>query len=45
MVLACNPNFVTDRGLFNSEDNWAITDSAPMLLSAPQATRDLVVIS
>lgn len=44
MVFACNPNFVMPNGLFNSEDNWVVTDGAADLLSTPSATRELVVI-
>ncbi len=34
MTFACNPNFVQKPyGMFNSDDNWAITDGQPKLLS------------
>ncbi len=46
MTFACNPNFVEKPyGMFNSEDNWAITeDGKPELLSVPKAPKELTVI-
>lgn len=46
MTFACNPNFVEKPfGMFNAEDNWAITeDGAPQLLSIPRAPAQLPVI-
>ncbi len=35
MVFACNPNFTNHLGFINAEDNWAVTEGKPDLLSAP----------
>ncbi len=45
MVFACNPNFVREFGFVNAEDNWAITEGDPELLSAPVAPDALPVVS
>jgi Xaa-Pro aminopeptidase len=44
MVFACNPNFVTDHGFFNSEENLVVTKSAPQFLSEPIAPSQLRVV-
>ena len=44
MVFACNPNFANHLGFINSEDNWAVTDGAPDLLSAPESEDRIPVI-
>ncbi len=43
-VFACNPNFSNHLGFINAEDNWAVTDAEPDLLSAPEADRDIPVV-
>ena len=45
MVFACNPNFANHLGFLNAEDNWAITDGDPDLLTDPIAQRKIPVIS
>lgn len=44
MVFACNPNFANEFGFINAEDNWAITDGDPDLLSAPMSELRIPVI-
>jgi len=44
MVFACNPNFANHLGFINAEDNWAITDSEPDLLSDPIASPRIPVV-
>lgn len=44
MVFACNPNFANEFGFINAEDNWAITDGDPDLLSDPMAELRIPVI-
>lgn len=43
-VFACNPNFSNHLGFINAEDNWAVTDGEPDLLSAPVADWDIPVV-
>ena len=43
-VFACNPNFSNHLGFINAEDNWAITDGDPDLLSAPVAEWEIPVV-
>ena len=43
-VFACNPNFSNHLGFINAEDNWAVTEGEPDLLSAPVADWDIPVI-
>jgi len=43
-VFACNPNFSNELGFINAEDNWAVTEGEPDLLSAPIAEPDIPVI-
>jgi Xaa-Pro aminopeptidase len=44
MVFACNPNFATEYGFFNSEENLVVTKSAPKFLSEPVAPSELRVV-
>ena len=44
MVFACNPNFANHLGFLNAEDNWAITDDDPDLLTDPIAPMQIPVI-
>jgi len=44
MVFACNPNFANEFGFINAEDNWAITEGDPDLLSDPMAELRIPVI-
>ena len=44
MVFACNPNFANKFGFINAEDNWAITEGDPDLLSDPMAELRIPVI-
>ena len=41
MVFACNPNFMTDYGFFNIEENLVITADGHEILSNPMAPREL----
>ncbi len=43
-VFACNPNFSNHLGFINAEDNWAVTEGDPDLLSAPAAEWDIPVV-
>ncbi|MDA7965052.1 Xaa-Pro peptidase family protein [Ruegeria sp.] len=43
-VFACNPNFSNHLGFINAEDNWAVTNGEPDLLSAPVADWDIPVV-
>ena len=43
-VFACNPNFSNHLGFINAEDNWAVTDGDPDLLSAPAAEWEIPVV-
>jgi len=43
-VFACNPNFSNHLGFINAEDNWAVTQGDPDLLSAPGAEWDIPVV-
>jgi Xaa-Pro aminopeptidase len=45
MVFACNPNFANHLGFINAEDNWAIADDEPDLLSHPIAQSRIPVIA
>lgn len=44
MVFACNPNFSNGLGFINAEDNWAVTDGEPDLLSDPIAESEIPVV-
>jgi Xaa-Pro aminopeptidase len=44
MTLACNPNFVTDYGFFNSEENLVVTNQGYEFLSDPIAPNELRVV-
>ena len=44
-VFACNPNFANHMGFINAEDNWAITEGEPDLLSAPVAEWEIPVVA
>ncbi len=43
-TFACNPNFSNHLGFINAEDNWAVTEGDPELLSAPAAQWDVPVV-
>lgn len=43
-VFACNPNFSNHLGFINAEDNWAVTEGEPDLLSTPVADWEIPVI-
>ena len=45
MVFACNPNFANHLGFLNAEDNWAITDDDPDLLTDPIAPMQIPVVA
>ena len=45
MVFACNPNFANHLGFLNAEDNWAVTDGEPDLLTDPIAPMHIPVIA
>ena len=45
MVFACNPNFANHLGFLNAEDNWAITDGEPDLLTDPIAPMQIPVVA
>ena len=45
MVFACNPNFANHLGFLNAEDNWAITDGDPDLLTDPIAPMQIPVVA
>lgn len=45
MVFACNPNFANHLGFINAEDNWAIADGEPDLLSDPIAESRIPVVA
>lgn len=44
MIFACNPNFVTEYGFFNSEENLVVTENGVDFLSNPIAPRELRVV-
>lgn len=44
-VFACNPNFSNHLGFINAEDNWAVTDGDPDLLSAPVADWEIPIVA
>ncbi len=44
MVFACNPNYVTSIGYFNSEENLVVTETGSRILSQPAAPAELPVI-
>lgn len=44
MILACNPNYVTEVGFFNSEENLVITPAGSDVLSKPEARDEAFVI-
>jgi len=43
-VFACNPNFANHLGFINAEDNWAVTNGDPDLLSNPVAEWEIPVV-
>ena len=43
-VFACNPNFANHMGFINAEDNWAVTEGEPDLLSDPVAEWQIPVV-
>jgi Xaa-Pro dipeptidase len=45
MVFACNPNFMTDYGFFNVEENLAVTATGYEVLSDPMGAKSLEVVS
>lgn len=45
MVFACNPNFANHLGFINAEDNWAIADGTPDLLSDPVAETRIPIVA
>ena len=45
MVFACNPNFANHLGFLNAEDNWAITDGDPDLLTDPIAPMQIPIVA
>lgn len=45
MVFACNPNFANEFGFMNAEDNWAVTEGEPDLLTDPIAPTDIPVVA
>jgi len=44
MIFACNPNYVTPVGFFNSEENLVITPTGNDVLSRPEAREEISVI-
>ena len=44
MIFACNPNYVTSFGFFNSEENLVITPTGNGILSKPEARDEVFVI-
>lgn len=44
MVFTLNPSFVTEFGLFNSEENLLVTEQGYQLLSQPASARELRVL-
>ncbi len=44
MIFACNPNYVTASGYFNSEENLVITPTGNDVLSKPEARDEVFVI-
>ena len=44
MIFACNPNFVTEYGFFNSEENLLVTENGVDFLSDPVASDELWVV-
>jgi len=44
MVFACNPNFTTDFGFFNVEENLVVTESGPEMLVDPEGPAELRVL-
>lgn len=45
VVFACNPNFVTDHGFFNCEENIAVTADGYEILSVPEAAVEPPIIA
>lgn len=45
MVFACNPNFMTEHGFFNVEENLAVTATGYEILSEPMGARSLEVVA
>ena len=41
MIFSCNPNFLTEFGFFNSEEEFLVTERGRDFLSAPQAPREI----
>lgn len=44
MTLACNPNFITEYGYINVEDNWVITKYGAELLSKEAGTNEIQIV-
>jgi Xaa-Pro dipeptidase len=44
MVFACNPNFTTEFGFFNIEEDLAVTSGQPEILTGPLAPAELPVV-
>jgi Xaa-Pro aminopeptidase len=44
MVFACNPNFTTEFGFFNIEEDLAVTDKGSEILTGPLAPAELPVL-
>lgn len=44
MILTCNPNFTTEVGCFNREDELLVTDDGVEIISKPEGPEELVVI-
>ena len=44
MVFACNPNFTTEFGFFNVEEDLAVTGGPPEILTGPLAPAELPVL-
>jgi Xaa-Pro aminopeptidase len=44
MVFACNPNFTTDFGFFNVEENLVVTENGAKMLVDPEAPAELRVL-
>ena len=41
MIFSCNPNFLTQFGFFNSEEEFLVTERGYEFLSSPQAPHEL----
>lgn len=45
MVFACNPNFSTDFGFFNVEEDLVVTERGSEFLTGPLAPKDLPILT